>query len=285
MTLRSLEIFVKVAEFKSMRAAAEELFISQPSVSGAISDLEKEFNLLLFERLNKRIYITEAGERLFVYAKRMLSIKGEIERNMRDMDEITPIRVGATVTIGTCILPEIIKSIKNVDIHVIINDTPTIEQGILENSIDIGLVEGRIINSDIQVTSFMRDELMCICRDTGEFKDKDSITLEELLKYPLLFREKNSGTRLVIDEVIEPLLKKMDKKANIIWDSNNTQAIINGVKNGLGISILSPKIVEDTGGIKAIRISDADISRNFSMLIHKDKVINKKMKIFIDKII
>lgn len=285
MTLRSLEIFVKVAEFKSMRAAAEELFISQPSVSGAISDLEKEFNLLLFERLNKRIYITEAGERLFVYAKRMLSIKGEIERSMRDMDEITPIRVGATVTIGTCILPEIIKSIKNVDIHVIINDTPTIEQGILENSIDIGLVEGRIINSDIQVTSFMRDELMCICRDTGEFKDKDSITLEELLKYPLLFREKNSGTRLVIDEVIEPLIKKMDKKANIIWDSNNTQAIINGVKNGLGISILSPKIVEDTVGIKAIRISDADISRNFSMLIHKDKVINKKMKIFIDKII
>ena len=274
MTLRSLEIFVKVAEFKSMRAAAEELFISQPSVSGAISDLEKEFNLLLFERLNKRIYITEAGERLFVYAKRMLSIKGEIERSMRDMDEITPIRVGATVTIGTCILPEIIKSIKNVDIHVIINDTPTFEQGILENSIDIGLVEGRIINSDIQVTSFMRDELMCICRDTGEFKDKDSITLEELLKYPLLFREKNSGTRLVIDEVIGPLIKKMDKKANIIWDSNNTQAIINGVKNGLGISILSPKIVEDTVGIKAIRISDADISRNFSMLIHKDKVIN-----------
>ena len=285
MTLRGLEIFVKVAELKSMNNAAEALFISQPSVSGAIADLEKEFNVLLFERLNKRIYITEAGEQLLVYAKRMLSIKCEIERNMRDIDDMTPIRIGATVTIGTSILQEVIKKLDKMDIQVKIDDTPTIEQGILNNTLDIGLVEGRIQNRDILVTSFMKDELMCICKDSGEFKDKKNITLEEVLEYPLIFREKNSGTRLVIDEAIEKVMSATGKKANIIWDCNNTQTIISGVKNGLGISILSPKLVEEIEGVKAIPITDAGISRDFLMIVHKDKVLNRNMKKFVNELI
>lgn len=285
MTLRSLEIFVKVAELKSMNGAAEELFISQPSVSGAIADLEKEFNVLLFERLNKRIYITEAGKQLLVYARRMLSIKGEIERNMRDIDELTPIRVGATVTIGTSILPEVIKRLNKIDIQVKIDDTSTIEQCILNNSLDIGLVEGRVQNRDIQITSFMKDELMCICKNSGEFKNKESITMEEVLDYPLIFREKNSGTRLVIDEAIEKVVTNTGKKANIIWDCNNTQTIISGVKNGLGISILSPKLVENIQGIKAIPITDAKISRDFLMIMHKDKVLSRNMKKMVQELI
>ena len=285
MTLRGLEIFVKVAELKSMNNAAEALFISQPSVSGAIADLEKEFNVLLFERLNKRIYITEAGEQLLVYAKRMLSIKCEIERNMRDIDDMTPIRIGATVTIGTSILQEVIKKLDKMDIQVKIDDTPTIEQGILNNTLDIGLVEGRIQNRDILVTSFMKDELMCICKDSGEFKDKKNITLEEVLEYPLIFREKNSGTRLVIDEAIEKVMSATGKKANIIWDCNNTQTIISSVKNGMGISILSPKLVEETEGVKAIPIADAGISRDFLMIVHKDKVLNRNMKKFVNELI
>lgn len=285
MTLRGLEIFVKVAELKSMNNAAEALFISQPSVSGAIADLEKEFNVLLFERLNKRIYITEAGEQLLVYAKRMLSIKCEIERNMRDIDDMTPIRIGATVTIGTSILQEVIKKLDKMDIQVKIDDTPTIEQGILNNTLDIGLVEGRIQNRDILVTSFMKDELMCICKDSGEFKDKKNITLEEVLEYPLIFREKNSGTRLVIDEAIEKVMSATGKKANIIWDCNNTQTIISGVKNGMGISILSPKLVEEIEGVKAIPITDAGISRDFLMIVHKDKVLNRNMKKFVNELI
>lgn len=70
MTIRHLEIFLRVAESESMSTAAKELFISQPTVSGSIAELEKEYNVRLFERLNKRLYITEAGEKLRIYARK-----------------------------------------------------------------------------------------------------------------------------------------------------------------------------------------------------------------------
>ena len=106
MTIRHLEIFLRVAESESMSTAAKELFISQPTVSGSIAELEKEYNVRLFERLNKRLYITEAGEKLRIYARKMLNLQNEIQRQMSSAEDTTPVRIGATVTIGTSLLPE-----------------------------------------------------------------------------------------------------------------------------------------------------------------------------------
>ena len=70
MTIRHLRIFIEVAKSGNMSKAAERLFISQPTVSQAISELEEYYGVLLFERLNRRLYITEIGKKLFFYAKR-----------------------------------------------------------------------------------------------------------------------------------------------------------------------------------------------------------------------
>ncbi len=280
MTLRNLEVFLTVANSGSMRAAAEELFITQPTVSGCISELEKEYNVLLFERLNKRLYITAAGEKLRIYAREMLNIQSEIMRQVGSMEDNTPLRIGATVTIGTCILPEYISHMEDIKIKVVIDNTRKIEQEILNNTLDIGLVEGRIISEDVKATPFMSDELMLICRNNCKYAKKKTIHLQEITKEPFILREKNSGTRIVIDEAFE----KENIKPKILWECNNTQAILNAVEVGIGISILSPKLLKGYSNLIAIPIKNSNIERNFQIVIHKDKYVSKKLKYVIDYI-
>ena len=280
MTLRHLEIFLKVADTGSMRAAANELFITQPTVSGSIAELEKECNVLLFERLNKRLYITEAGKKLRQYASKMLNLQDEIIRQIASAENNTPLKIGATVTVGTCILPEYISKMKGIRTKVLIDNTAKIEQGILNNSLDIGLVEGRITSEDVIATPFMRDEMMLICREDNRFAKKSSIRLAEIKDEPMIFREENSGTRIVIDEAIEAAGVKVD----VLWNCNNTQTILNAVRLGIGVSILSPKLLEGYSGLTAVPIRDVSIERNFQLLIHKDKYISRNLEYVINLI-
>lgn len=274
MTLRHLEIFLKVADTGSMRAAAEELFITQPSVSGSIAELEKECNVLLLERLNKRLYITDAGKKLKIYARKMLNLQDEIVRQMASAEDDTPLKIGATVTIGTCVLPEFISKMEGIKTKVVIDNTAKIEQCILNNTLDIGLVEGRVSSDDVIATPFMRDEMMFICRADNRFAKKNGVTLEEIKTEPMIFREENSGTRVVIDEAME----KAGIKVDVLWNCNNTQAILNAVRMGIGVSILSPRLLEGYTGLLAIPIREVSIERDFQLLVHKDKYISRNLK-------
>lgn len=278
MTLRHLEIFLKVADTGSMRAAAEELFITQPTVSGSIAELEKECNVLLFERLNKRLYITDAGKKLKVYARKMLNLQDEIVRQIASAEDSTPLKIGATVTIGTCVLPEYISKMEGIKSKVLIDNTAKIEQCILNNTLDIGLVEGRVSSDDVIATPFMRDEMMFICRSDNRFAKKAGVTLEEIKNEPMIFREENSGTRVVIDEAMEEAGVKVD----VLWNCNNTQAILNAVRMGIGASILSPRLLEGYTGLSAVPIREVSIERDFQLLVHKDKYISRNLKYVID---
>ncbi len=273
MTIRHLEIFLRVAETKSMSTAAKELFISQPTVSGSIAELEREYNVRLFERLNKRLYITEAGEKLRIYAGKMLNLQNEIQRQMSSAEDTTPVRIGATVTIGTSLLPGYISRIKETNILVSIDNTQNIRQGILNNTLDMGLVEGRITDEDVKAIPFMKDEMMMICRKDYKYAGKETISLSEINGEPMILREENSGTRMVIDEAYD----RAGVKLNVLWNCNNTQTILNAVEAGIGISILSPKLLKRYTELTAVPIRDSYIERDFQLVLHKDKFIGRKM--------
>lgn len=281
MTIRHLEIFLRVAETKSMSTAAKELFISQPTVSGSIAELEREYNVRLFERLNKRLYITEAGEKLRIYAGKMLNLQNEIQRQMSSAEDTTPVRIGATVTIGTSLLPGYISRIKETNILVSIDNTQNIRQGILNNTLDMGLVEGRITDEDVKAIPFMKDEMMMICRKDYKYAGKETISLSEINGEPMILREENSGTRMVIDEAYE----RAGVKLNVLWNCNNTQTILNAVEAGIGISILSPKLLKRYTELTAVPIRDSYIERDFQLVLHKDKFIGRKMHKIINLII
>ena len=109
MTIRHLRIFIAVAETGKMGLAAKQLYIAQPTVSQVISDMEKSYGVKLFERLSKKLYITPQGDRLVAYARHIVSLFDEMERSMRNSSAQVLLRVGATITVGACVLSPIIR--------------------------------------------------------------------------------------------------------------------------------------------------------------------------------
>ena len=192
MTLRAMEVFLAVVDTGSMRAAAETLYISQPSVSGVIADLEKEYGVRLFERLGKKLYITPEGETLAGYARRMLSLREEADRRMGSLADDTPLRIGATVTVGACVIGDLLRRLPGPPARVLCNNTRVIEQQLLTNRLDAALVEGRVRSRDLLATPVIRDCLLLICRQDSAFAGREGVPLAEIAAAPLLLRERGA---------------------------------------------------------------------------------------------
>lgn len=234
MTLRHLEIFLAVAETGSMRKAAEKLYISQPTVSGAIREMEEEYDVLLFERLNQRLFITPEGRQLTIYARELLSLFHEMEYTLRHSSDHAILRIGATLTVGTCVLPEILRQLeeqKHIPTSVQVENTRTIVQRLAEGALDIGFVEGEVHHPDLVVLPVTADSLTAVCAHAAP-----PMTLAELCQtYPLLMREKGSGTR----EMTDRILAEKGISCDIRWECSNTQTLLQAAESGLGVTIIS----------------------------------------------
>ncbi|HHY90320.1 MAG TPA: LysR family transcriptional regulator, partial [Clostridiales bacterium] len=153
MTLRHLKIFITVCDAGSMTAAAKKLYITQPSVSQAIAELEAHYHTRLFERLGRQLYITEAGKKLLSYARHILSLMEQAERELNDLSSSGTLRLGASMTIGTYLLSDMIKSFLSicpeVQILTTVDNTKVIEEMILSDQLDLALVEGPTHSADI----------------------------------------------------------------------------------------------------------------------------------------
>ena len=279
MTLRAMEVFLAVVDTGSMRAAAETLYISQPSVSGVIADLEKEYGVRLFERLGKKLYITPEGETLAGYARRMLSLREEADRRMGNLADDTPLRIGATVTVGACVIGDLLRRLPGPPARVLCNNTRVIEQQLLTNRLDAALVEGRVRSRDLRATPVIRDCLLLICRQDSAFAGRAGVPLAEIAAAPLLLRERGSDTRAALDRVFE----ERGLRAQVAWECNNTQAILNAVRQGFGVALLSPCLLRGQGeGLAAVPVSDCDFTRWFSVAVHRDKFIGERLRAFLD---
>ena len=166
MTLRHLNVFLCVCDEGNMTVAAEKLHIAQPSVSQTIAELEKYYQVKLFERLGRKLYITIAVQKLITYARHIINLNKEADDVMREINHHGVIRIGASITVGTCILNDIIgQFIKNnpqVKIISTVNNTKIIEEMLLVDQLDVGIVEGKIHSSGILHAPFMADELVLV---------------------------------------------------------------------------------------------------------------------------
>lgn len=284
MTLRHLKIFIEVYETGSTTAAAERLCIVQPSVSHAISEMEKYYGIKLFDRIAKRLYITEAGKRLFHYATHIVGSFEEMEREMRNFDASGVIRVGASITIGNYLLPNYIKEFKeshpNMEVKVIIDNSETIKQYVIENKIDLGLIEGMVHNPFIIKNEFRDDELIMICANSHPFADRMDIEIDQIQQEKFIMRENGSAVREIFDSIMTLQGIQIDP----IWESTSTQAIVRAVGANLGVSVLPYLLVKDSldrKEIKQFRIKDVTFQRKFSIIYHKSKFITQCAREFI----
>lgn len=285
MTLRHFKIFVAVCDTLNMTATADSLFMSQSAVSQAIAELEKYYDVKLFERLSRKLYVTQAGEKLLSYARHMIHMNEQVEKDMRALHDSGSIRIGASVTVGANVLPKLVSAFKQINpqigIEVFEDNTEKVEKLILYDHIDIGIVEGETASPDIVNMPFMDDELVLICGARHRFSSLSIIEPHELEKEDFIIREKGSGTRKTFEDVMTA--NKLSWK--VTWTCNNADTIKMAVAEGLGISVISKRAVTNEVASKVLytaAISDIMFDRKFKIVYHKNKYMTEQMKMFIN---
>lgn len=284
MTLRHLNIFVSVFQHNSITKAAVDLHLAQPSVSLAIRELEEHYAVRLFERVGRRIVSTEAAKEFYSYAVHITGLVADLEKKMRDWDAAGVLRVGSSITIGTHILPGLIRSYQKTYPHLTVearvNQSGYIEQCILDHSIDIGLIETTPSHPDILSEPFLEDEMCAVAAPSHALAQERSVTLSQLAKYPFLMREKGSAGREILDACFA--LEHLTVRP--LWESSSTQAIVKAVSEGLGVAVLPRLLVERDIREHSVRQIPLlpPLRRTLQIIYHKNKYLTSNMQAFLN---
>ena len=285
MTLRHLNIFLCVCDENNMTRAAAKLHMTQPSVSQAIQELEEHYEVLLFERLGRRLFITEAGQRLLSYAQRTMSLHQQTELAMREFGQVYHLRIGASVTIGECVLIDLIQYMYEMnpkqDIVSEIHNTAELEKMLLQDELDLALVEGVIQSESLIAQPFLADELIFIASPQSSFLEKKEISLGMLKKMKFFVREDGSGTR----DLFTKLMQQHAVDFEISGVYNNAETIKKAVIAGLGVSVISRRAVKNElarGELCSFNVADLSFKRDFHIVYHKDKYISKELQATIE---
>lgn len=279
MTIRHIKTFIKVAEHNSISKAAEELCIAQPSVSEAIKDLEEEYNIVLFNRIDRKLVLTKEGEDLLLKAKELQQSYDEFDTLARK-EELNPIiRIGATITFGAFVIPnytiELSKRLPNAIPKFEVDKPKDLEDKINQGSLDFAFEEGNISNKKIKAIKIGEDELVAIC--APDFNAPEKLKLEELVNYELLLREYGNPSRRILDY---QLAIKGIKLGQPRIESVSNNVIISMAINGLGIGILPNAVARralNNGYIRRIEL-DTPLKRPLFLIHHKGKKFNKLTK-------
>lgn len=280
MTIRHLKIFIAVAETGKMSTAAAQYYISQPTVSQAIKELEEHYGVLLFERISKKLYITEAGKNLLAYARMVVSQFDELEDNMlKGFSE--KLRIGATITVGSCIIPELIKQYEKVkpevESYVYVNNTKSIEEKLLKSELDIGIVEGKIKSHDLVVIPVINDYLVIVCSKKHRFSGCRNISVSDLENEPFVMREEGSGTR----ELFENYISRCGVRLKVKWEVTCPDTIKKAVITNNCLTAISARLIEEEareGLLYVIKSDGHALDRSFSVVYYKNKFVNDNMK-------
>lgn len=285
MTLRHMIIFRAVCEagYHSTKAA-EKLHMTQPAVSLAIKELEQYYGVRLFDRIGRRLQITDAGRLFLQYAIHISDLFSDMETGLRNWDSKGILRVGASITIGSRFLPGYVKAFSEIcpgiDVRVVVEPSDRLEEKLLANELDCALVEGIPHDSNIVSEAYMEDHLTVICSTQSGWKQGQTISLKEFESQRFLLREKGSGTREVFDHAVE------QAGLHIVpaWEAMSTAALVDAVINGLGIAVLPVRLVLPSlhrGLIFSIRVKGLSFWRNFYIAYHKDKFLTPSAKRFL----
>ena len=285
MTIRHLRIFVTVCQCGSITEAARRLYIAQPSVSLAVGELEKHYKTQLFDRISRRLQITDAGRRLYEYAAGIVALYGEMEDRMGDESLGGRLSVGATITIGNRLLPGLALRFKQGNpaaaLRVRVDNSDRIENLVLDGELDIGLIEGVAHQPQLRAEAFLDDGLALLCGRSHPLWEKRWVSPEELAGYDFILREKGSGTR----ELFDSALLTRELALEPVWESISTHAIIVAVAEGLGVTVLPWRLAESDlagGRLRRVPIKGMDLERKFYIITHKNKYLTGEALAFME---
>ncbi|MBB3697593.1 LysR family transcriptional regulator [Flammeovirga yaeyamensis] len=269
-----LHVFSEVVQRQSFTKAAESLHISQPAVTKHVRALEEEYGLPLLERKGMLIQLTSAGEILKQYCDKIFSLERQLHFDIDSLKENIggTIRIGASTTIAQYIIPSVIatfqQKVKDVKVEIRSGNTEAIENWLLEDVIDIGMIEGDPHRGGLKYIPFLNDELVLVCSSKNASKS-NSISIAQFRKKPLVMREQGSGTRKIIENALSS--KNIDEdELNIVMYLDTTESIKRYVTSSSNYAILSIYSVLDElnrDQLQIIDIDELEINRDLHFVI------------------
>jgi DNA-binding transcriptional LysR family regulator len=273
-TLRQLEVFLAVARLGSVSRAARELAMSQSAASGSLADLERQFDVRLFDRAGKRVQLSDLGGSLRARAQAVLDQAHDLERGLEGQKEAARLRVGATLTIGNYLaaglMARFMRDYPAAQVTLAVGNTEEIARQVGNFEIDVGLIEGEVAEPELEVTPWRDDELVVFCAPDHPFARKRLLTDRDLRSAAWIVREHGSGTRQAFDRAMRGLLPEL----RIALTLQHTEAIKRAVAARLGVGCVSRIALDDAfsrGSLKACRVPHRDFRRQFFFLLHRRK--------------
>ena len=288
MDIHHLRVFASVFKHRSFSKAAEELKLTQPTVSDHIKALEDELNCKLFDRLPRKVIPTKEAAVLIGKAQEIIErvagfkdVLGEFRKDLSGH-----LVIGASTIPGTYILPGLTASFRQKNAYVlfevVVSDSRAIIDKVAGDDLLIGIVGAKLESKQVDYKPFLDDELIVVA--SSSFDVKKNIGIRGIASLPIVMREQGSGTRRVFENILEK--EGIDfQHLNVVGIFGSTDAVKQAVKEGMGISIISRRSVNDElkcGMLKEIKIKDADMKRQFYVIIHRKRTLPHLYKIFLD---
>lgn len=280
-TLRQLEVFAEVLKSGSTTQASVMLALSQSAVSAALTDLEGQLGVQLFDRVGKRLVVNEHGRLLYPRALALLEQTTEIEQLFRE--DNGAIRVYASSTIGNYILPAMIaryrQDFPGLPLELSVGNSQDVINAVLDFRVDIGLIEGPCHSTEIISEPWLEDELVVFAAPSSPLT-KGPVTLEQLAASPWILRERGSGTR----ELVDYLLLSHLPRFQMAMELGNSEAIKHAVRHGLGISCLSRRVIAEqlqAGTLSEVPVPLPRLVRTLWRVHHRQKHISNAITRFL----
>ncbi|EBR9628971.1 TPA: DNA-binding transcriptional regulator YeiE [Salmonella enterica subsp. enterica serovar Enteritidis] len=280
-TLRQLEVFAEVLKSGSTTQASVMLSLSQSAVSAALTDLEGQLGVQLFDRVGKRLVVNEHGRLLYPRALALLEQAVEIEQLFREYNGA--IRVYASSTIGNYILPAMIARYRQhypaLPLELSVGNSQDVINAVLDFRVDIGLIEGPCHSTEIISEPWLEDELVVFAAPSSPLT-QGPVTLEQLAASPWILRERGSGTR----EIVDYLLLSHLPRFHMAMELGNSEAIKHAVRHGLGISCLSRRVIAEqlqAGTLGEVAVPLPRLVRTLWRVHHRQKHLSNALQRFL----
>ena len=273
-SLRQLEVFLATARHENISRAAQDLAMSQSAASGSLRELEGQFGVKLFDRVGKRLQLSELGRQLRPQAETLLAQARAFEQALAGEDGMGRLHIGATMTIGNYLAVTMIADFRgryrDADVALTVANTEAIAEGVAGFELDMGMIEGEFQHPELETLHWRDDELVVFAAPDHPAVNRTALDDNDLVSVPWIVRERGSGTRQTFDRAMHGLLPDLD----IAMELQHTEAIKRAVEAGLGVGCLSRISLVDAfrrGSLVALDIPHRDFSRELFLITHRRK--------------
>lgn len=288
MTLEQLRIFIAVAEREHVTQAAHDLHLTQSAVSAAITALEGRYAIKLFDRIGRRIALTDAGRTFLYEAKAILARASDGEAVLSDLADFRrgELAIAASQTIGTYWIPRVIQAFRasysGIRVTLELGNTEFVASRLREGAALIGFVEGPVDEPSLDVDRLFEDELVLVASPTDPWLGTTGTMAERLGSARWVLREKGSGTRFALEQALTHYGLSATE-ADAVLELPSNEAVRTAVEAGAGLTVISSMVTRVAlAAGTLVQVETPLPGRSFHALRHRERYFGRAAAAFVD---